>query len=127
MSGLFGVTGPAVYRWPTKMPIDVSDYAFDFYGEMTDLDTITSVALDISPSGEGELQASSLSITRNVLTVWLSEGVAGRAYTVRLVVNTDAGRTFGTLISIGIDATFAPYPSVPPPSTDFGPVLTAVP
>jgi hypothetical protein len=140
MSGLYGVLFPPCYRWPFKLPADVADYSFDCSGELTAPvfiigasaigegaigvpDTIIAVSLSIAPSGTGELQASSLSVTSTVVTMWLAGGVAGREYTVQLVITTAEGRSLTTLITLPMDPTLATYPAIDPPSDGFGTAL----
>jgi hypothetical protein len=97
----------------------------DFTALIADVsDSITSAALSIAPSGAGELAASNLTVNEALIGVWLSGGVAGRTYIVKIQFETTAGRSFERLVRLSISRTLAKYPLVSPPSLDFGTVLT---
>jgi hypothetical protein len=110
--------------WPCREPDDVLDYAFDVSAALADVtDSVTSASVSIMPSGPGELTVSELSVAGGVATFWLSGGVAGRAYAVRIEVSTGGGRTFEWLPGIAVDPALATYPVPPPPDPGFGPAL----
>ena len=111
--------------WPTAEPDDVLDYSLDWSAILADAgDTIASAAVSVAPSGAGELTASSLAVVGGVMTVWLTGGVPGRAYTVRAEIATVNGRTIERLIGLRINAALATWPFPLPPSLGFGTPVT---
>lgn len=111
--------------WPMAEPDDHLDYGLDVSAAISDAsDTITSASACVAPSGVGEVVASNLSVSNNVITLYLTGGVAGRQYTVNLTANTAAGRTFVWYVYLPIDPTLASVPIPPPPSPYYGPIIT---
>lgn len=73
-----------------KNPIEQMDYDLDFSRWLTDSDTITSVAVTVSPSGA--LTIPSTQISGQVVKVWTAGGVVGTTYEVSAAVGTSGGR-----------------------------------
>ncbi len=114
-------------RWPMAEPDEVLDYSLDIGVLLAEVqDSIASVALSISPSGLGELTASSVSVLGTVITAWLRGGVPGRTYTIRIEATTNAmpPRTFERFVNLTIDPTFQTFPQTAPPSPGYGPPTT---
>ena len=89
MSFGFGDTA----RWPTAQLGLNLDYSVDISTDLADVDdTITAVSIAIAPSGDDELQASSVFAQNGVVTAVLNGGVAGRQDTCRLLVTCLSGR-----------------------------------
>jgi hypothetical protein len=121
----FGVFPSSSLRWPAfgplQAPDDVLDYGYDATLETRHgNDPIQSLSLSIAPSGDGEMTASNLAVTGNLITVWMAGGVAGRLYLVSLEITLQSGRVFGRLIEVPIDPELATFPPVPPPTPGFG-------
>ncbi|WP_372570345.1 phage fiber-tail adaptor protein [Ruegeria jejuensis] len=73
-----------------KDPDAILDYYFDWSDEMTEYsDSIASHSI-LPTSG---LAVDSSSHTANIVTVWLSGGIAGRTYRVTCRITTAGGRT----------------------------------
>jgi hypothetical protein len=107
-------------------PDDVLDYALDVSGPLLDSggDSIASASVSVAPSGIGELSVQSIDVEDPIITAWLSGGVAGRHYTVRIEATTDGGRTFEWLIGLRIDPELATYPMPRLDSPHFGDAVT---
>jgi hypothetical protein len=112
-------------EWPVSEPDDVLDYNLDLTAALADVgDTLASATVAVAPSGTGELTPSRLTISGNVITVWLSNGVAGRVYVVQVNAITAAGREFSFYVSLPISLDTAITPPSPPPSTGFGTAIS---
>ena len=107
--------------WPTSEPDDVLDYVLDMTAALADVgDTLTSVTAAVAPSGVGELTPSQLSFSEGVITLWLSNGVAGRLYVIEINAFTTDSREFSFYVELPISLDTAIVPSPPPPSPGFG-------
>lgn len=73
-----------------KRPADVLDYDIEFEDWLTDDDTITTVASDVSPAGG--LVVDSVQIVGTSIKVWVSGGVLNTTYDVSITVSTQGGR-----------------------------------
>jgi hypothetical protein len=124
--GTFQVA-PAL-SWPMKEPGAFLDHYYDAAnstsgartlsaGNDLGTDTISSVALTISPSGPGELTASTLTVSGGVVAFWLGAGIAGRNYVVTIDAVCTSGRTFGWVAGVVVDPLTATYPLPSPQST----------
>jgi hypothetical protein len=101
---------PIELQWPEKQTLDVLDYSCDLSGDLVAGETITDVAVSVSPSGAGELSVQSVAVQGNVIVVWLTGGVGGRGYLIRLDATTSAGRVFDVLATLPMSRTLTPYP-----------------
>ena len=115
-----------IYRWPVAEPDDDLDYGIDVSYAMADVgDTISSVSASIAPSGSGELTPLTISFSNNIVTIWLSGGVAGRIYSVNFEIATTLDRLFSFYVQLPID--ISPIPGIipPPPNPGYGtPIAT---
>jgi hypothetical protein len=115
------------YNFPgIKEPDSFIDFAWDAgYFLIPVNDQLLSVSLSIKPWGTGELVASSLAVTGNIISFWLSGGIPGRRYTLKLEAGTEAGREWAWPIGLLIDPSVAPYP-FPGPAANrgFGTAIT---
>lgn len=108
---------------PAKEPETTRDYTYDASGD--DLSVLVGAAFSTKPSGAGELTALSLSLVGDVVTVWLTGGVAGRNYIHKLLLTDSDGRTQEVLLGQVCDAVLSQQPIPPPaPSPGFGTVIT---
>ena len=73
-----------------KTPSDLLDYDIDFSEWITDSDTITTVVAEVIPSGG--LTVASTSVSTPIVKAWLSGGVSGESYEVKVTVSTLSGR-----------------------------------
>lgn len=73
-----------------KNPIDQMDYDIDFSRWLEDGDTITSVDVTVTPSGE--LTIPSSQISGQTVKVWTAGGLDGTTYEVSAAVGTSGGR-----------------------------------
>ncbi len=122
---MYGVDIPLPIRWPTKQPDEVLDYFLDASAMMSEVsDTISAASISISPPAELAVQAFTANRATNMLTVWLSGGVPGRAYKVRIELNTAGSRTFEWIISLLVSSALATYP-LPTPAPGFSAVTAA--
>jgi hypothetical protein len=110
------------YRWLwVAEPADDLDYYADVTAMLQDVgDSAASATFAISPSGTGELQAVSFSVSGYLAQVWLTGGVPGRFYQSQLSIVTAAGRQFSFLIGLQMDTALAANPLPTPPSLGFG-------
>lgn len=113
--------------WPVKEPLEFADFSYDATNDITSgtvVDPIVAITFNFRPSGAGEIVASRLTLTGNIITVWLADGMPGRVYLYQLEFTTVAGRTFQILIGQVCDPLLAgiqvPLPLVP----GFGTPLT---
>jgi hypothetical protein len=116
-------TGNIFLQWPVAEAQEDLDYYLDAAAPISQYaDSIYSLSVSIAPSGAGELQTTYLNLSGSYdVEVWLSGGVAGRVYTVRVDVATDAGRTFSWPVTLPIDMDYSIPPFSLPPDPGFGP------
>lgn len=107
-------------RWPPGQPDDVLDYALDASAALIDVgDAISVASACVAPYGTGELSINSISFYGDVITIWVSGGVAGRMYTVNINVTTTAARDFSWYIRLPMSSELASYPLSTPPSPGY--------
>lgn len=80
-------------------PSAVLDFAFDWSNWLAPLETIVTSTVTASPG----ISVDSSSNTNTVVTVWLSNGTAGRIYTVTNLVSTNQGRTDERTITVRVE------------------------
>jgi hypothetical protein len=106
-------------EWPAeKQPGDILDYSVDVSAEMNvaNGDTVSSVAASIKPSGTGELAIGGrvvglqLYAIGGIVTVWLSGGVPGRSYIVRLLVTLSNGKVLDIMGMLRVSRLLAVSP-----------------
>lgn len=116
------IPGPSgVLQWPIAASGMTLDYSVDVSALLADVsDTLATVKVSASPSGSGELSLIALQAVGGVITVWASNGVAGRAYRVRFICITAAGRTFEVYAYLKLDFNEAVFPLITPPSSGYG-------
>jgi hypothetical protein len=111
--------------WPTAEPDDSLDYSLDVTAAIEDAtDAITVATAMVAPSGTGEVVASNITVANNVISLYLTGGVAGRTYMVNLTATTAANRVFQWYVYLPIDPRLAAVPVPPPPSPGYGPVIS---
>jgi hypothetical protein len=115
---------PIELQWPEKQTLDTLDYACDMTGDLVAGETITDVAVSVSPSGAGELSVQGVASQGNIIVVWLSGGVGGRGYLVRLDVTTSAGRVFDVLAVVPMSRILMSFPVPEPSSMGFSTPVT---
>lgn len=121
---------PPCYRWPMTGPIQMPDsslpYTYVAHAETNNgSDPLMSVSLTIIPSGDGEVACPSVSVIEDSITARMNGGVAGRDYTVNLVMTTLSGNAFQVEIDFPIGKPAgAVFPPPDPPSAGFGPPVT---
>ena len=109
------------YVWPVSEPDDYLDYSLDVTAALADAeDTVDYVTAAIAPSGAGELQADSIEYDNGVVTVWLSQGIVGRRYTVNVKIYCVSGRDFSFFVELPISANSLVIPPGPPESPYYG-------
>jgi hypothetical protein len=110
--------------WPDKNPNEVLDYSVDLSDDLLPDEQIASVVVQIRPSGVGELyvagHSTSVYAQDNQAIVWLSGGVPGRFHLIRILVETDQGRTYEYFVTLRINEVPGEPPVAPPPNFDFG-------
>ena len=90
-------------RWPDKAPFEILDFSFALDAEFSAGERVVRATLWSEPSGDRDLVPIDLTVNINTVTTWLSAGVPGRTYTVKLVVVGSFGRTVSAAIDIGIN------------------------
>lgn len=128
------ITAIEELEWPDRNADEVLDYLWDLSDDLiaasgsTPAETITAASANIMPSGSGEMTIAGHSppvyAQNNGVVVWLTGGVPGRIYIVRMTANTDQGRTYEGLITIRVNSVLAATPIADPPSMDFGTPVT---
>lgn len=118
------VAGPVLPPvWPSKDPADVLDYEIDASAAWIDDDgdTIATVAAAVLPAGE--LVVGESAVMGRIAVLWISGGVAGTIYTVRVTLGTASGRTLARAVMLPVVAL-----AVPPPAavSSGGATLTTV-
>lgn len=84
---------PSPLFWPDAEPDDFLDYSADITAWLTDVDDIlNSASVSIAPSGCGDMVCSRVVAAGGLITAWLGGGIAGRDYTVKLLIRTLCGR-----------------------------------
>jgi hypothetical protein len=114
--------------WPEKAPDAILGYALDLsVGELDPGDSVTSASVSISPSGDpadlvvgAQADVVPLYVTpAGVLTVWFKNGVPGRIYLVRVLIDTVNKARISLMVSLPIVRTLASYPPPEPVQPDF--------
>lgn len=120
--------GLTVLQWPVAEAGDDLDYYLDVSAAINQYnDSINQVSASIKPSGVGELQPVFLSIADdNVIDIWLSGGVPGRVYTIKIDVTGSSNRIYSWLVTLPIDKKYSIPPFPLPPSPGFGPPIIFV-
>lgn len=112
-------------QWPMAEPASALDYYLDVSAVLLDpTDTLQMVSIAVAPSGAGQLSVTTVGVTGSVISLWLSGGVAGRAYVIAVTATTAGGRTFEWLVGLRIDSATATFPLTAPPSAGFGAAAT---
>ena len=117
---------PEAPQWPAYGPLQQPQsslwYSYAAAGEtVNNTDPLTLVAASVAPSGTGEVAIGGVSVSGDTISVLMTGGVAGRRYTVKLLMTTQSQQTYEALIALPIDPTLASYPLVEPPTAGFGP------
>jgi hypothetical protein len=113
-------SGTVFLQWPIAEPNENLDYSIDISAALAaSSDGLTQVAVSAAPSGTGELTVQSVNVVLGVITAWLSGGVPGRTYQVRIDALTNQGRVFEMVVILPIDAQYAIPPIPLPPSSGF--------
>jgi len=114
-------------QWPVAEPLEDLDYYLNVAAPLTQFnDSISTLTVSVAPSGTGELQPTYLNTfdsEQHIIELWLSGGVPGRVYTVRVDMVTINARTFSWLVTLPIDLQYAVPPIPLPPNPGFGPPL----
>jgi hypothetical protein len=98
--------GLNVLQWPLSQAGEQIDYSFDINAIInTSSGTVNSISVSVQPSGTGELQIQSVSYSNGVIAVFVSSGIPGRVYKVRIDVILSSGSVFSWLLTLpmGID------------------------
>lgn len=85
-------------RWPKKDPDELLDYSVD-WSRRLDGDTILESVWDVPDGLVTESHAHDAAST----TIWLSAGVAGRAYRITNRVRTHAGRIMDQTVHLAME------------------------
>jgi hypothetical protein len=113
--------------WPMKEPGSTLDYALDL-SCLPSGETVTTASGSVMPSGAGELAVQSLGLNSGSLVVWLTSGVPGRYYRIKIDVTTvdafNATRNYEWLIGMTVDPELAPATPTTPPSAGFSTPVT---
>lgn len=109
-------------RWPDKAPFEILDFSFALDAEFSAGERVVRATLWSEPSGDRDLVPIDLTVNINTVTTWLSAGVPGRTYTVKLVVVGSFGRTVSAAIDIGING--GTGPNFVPPLSGVGGAVT---
>lgn len=110
-------------QWPIAEANESLDYSVDLttlYAETGDSNEF--IYASVAPSGTGELSIVSLDATSTTLDIYLSGGVPGRVYKIRLDIVTGQGREYSLIVILPIDNSCVPFAAPLPPSPDFGPI-----
>lgn len=112
--------------WPSALPGTNRVYSFDLDDAAQVDDAPAIAAFAISPSGDGELQATDLSVVGYQLLVQLTGGQPGREYHTAVTVTGLSGRIYQYEISILVSDSLliAPPCAPPPPVPGFGTVIS---
>lgn len=88
------VSTPPLLNWAPKDPRDVLDYQVDISPALVgdENDVIASVDAVSSPNGPDDLAITSVLADGPRVIVWVSGGMAGRVYNVRLEIAMTSGR-----------------------------------
>lgn len=107
--------------WPSPQSTDaVLAYSWDVSSDLGSV-TVSSVSISAAPSGAGELTISNLSMTGSVVTAFISGGVAGRQYVVKIDVSYGGASVYSKLIGLTVAPILANWDTMPdPPSAGFG-------
>ena len=115
--------------WPDKNPDEVLDYAVFLGDDLETGENAVGAMVQIKPSGDGELCVAGHSPPIYAdgtpqLVIWLSGGVPGRIYLLKVDVATDQARTYEYLITLKMGDVLAKYPQPCVTGTDFGVPVT---
>lgn len=120
--------GPPL-QWPAYGPLQqpgsYENYAYVATVEtLAGADPIVSASLALAPSGTGEMICDTLQVVGDTVIAWMRGGVAGRKYTVVLVLTMLSGVIIPVPITMQIDPFSASWPPIAPPSPGFGTPIT---
>ena len=111
-----------ILDWPQAEPGDNLDYLVDLWPLLGGMgDTLLSMSVSVRPSGAGELVVGLIAVVGYQAVVWLSGGVAGRTYIVKIALGTVLGRSAVLLVNLPIDPALEELPVPVPPDWGFGP------
>jgi hypothetical protein len=104
-----------------KYPDTILDYTVDIPDAIDrEQDFIASVTAAASPSGDGELVLSGLSVADLGLTLTTSAGQPGRVYTIKFIVAMLNGRVFPFVVSQLVSPVLPTDQPQAVPSFEFG-------
>jgi hypothetical protein len=116
--------GLNVLQWPLSQAGELINYFFDISAAInTSAGTVTSIGVSVQPSGTGELQIRSVTYSGGLISVFVSDGIAGRVYKIRADVILSSGAVFSWVLTLpmGVDAVINNPPV--PPNPGFGAVV----
>lgn len=116
-------TVPSIFL-PEKSPSSVYEYGYDAIADIRapdgTIDAIVSASIAVKPSGAGELVVSAVNVQNTIISFWISGGVAGRTYIVKLLFTTISAQTYEIDLGLVVSALLAANPVPPPPAFGFG-------
>lgn len=113
---------PSPLDWPDAEPDDFLDYSANISKWLADAgDILNSASISVAPSGDDEMVCTRVVAAGGLITAWLGGGVAGRDYTIKLLIRTLCGRYSEWLIGLTVlrPLTAQPLPDSPQ-CDDFG-------
>jgi hypothetical protein len=109
-------------QWPIASYNELLDYYLDVNSAVyVNGDFISSVRVNVAPSGSGEIEALDVDVVDGVIRIDLQGGVPGRLYRVRVNVNTFLGRDYSWIVNLPIRKEYVPGPYQVAPDPGFGP------
>lgn len=100
-----------------KQPVDVSTRSFTVVRPPS---IVTLITVAAAPSGSGELALSDLTVDRNVATVKVSGGVAGRVYSLKAIATGTDSHITESIWFLPMAVTLMTDPPTLAPSAGYG-------
>ena len=106
---------------PSKYPDAGLDYAIDITLAIDPaVDFVSSISVQVAPSGLGEMRISGLSLVGDVVTVIATGGQPGRHYRLKYIVAMTDGRVFAFVALQPVTPVLPWDQAQPIPSRGFG-------
>lgn len=116
---------PAKPIWfPAKAPAASLSYALDLTETLRPGEYIHSIEASIAPSGDGELSATSLSVSGSVIEISLESGQPSRVYTIRYIVSVFGESIYEVIVNQGVTPVLLTDQAPVAPDPFFGTPIT---
>lgn len=109
--------------YAAKNPLEALTWSETITPYVLPTEIILTASAQIAPSGSGEMQATSLTVSGQTLFLGLSGGQPTRIYTVQFVVQMTDGGVYQPIAQIACLPVLPTDRAPPPPDPGFGPAI----